>query len=106
MFGGAVPGDPNARQKWTVGQEIYSINLTEKKWVLAGIMQTPRFAHQVLLRESDFVVVGGKKQNLQPISTETCQIVEDKLECQSVEPMLTEYWNYPATMLIDENYCV
>ena len=78
------------------------LDVSTKSWTRVGSLNQGRYAHAVIVRSNDFVIVGGWGTT----QTERCALQNEmQMLCVSVEPELTYFAYYPEAMLVDENFC-
>ena len=76
------------------------LDVSKKTWSKIGSLKQGRFAHAVVVRSNDFIIVGGQDTK----NTERCEM-QNEMSCVSVEPELEDFAFYPEAMIVDENFC-
>ena len=79
------------------------LDVATKTWTQVGSLNQSRFAHAVVVRSNDFVIMGGRYTK----STERCVLQNEKqMLCASVEPELTDFAYYAEAMIVEEDFCM
>ena len=82
---------------------IATLDVSTKSWTRVGSLNQVRYAHAVIVRSNDFIIVGGWGTN----RTERCALKNEMhMKCVLVKPELTNFAVYPEAMLVEENFCV
>ena len=81
---------------------IASFDTNTKQWIRVGELNQARDAHAVIVRQGQFVVVGGCCGSL---ATERCILTDNKVQCTTIDPELNNFYWYPEMMLVSGNYC-
>ena len=66
---------------------IAKLDVSTKKWTNIGSLKQGRYAHAVVVRSNDFIIVGGRDTK----NTERCEMRNNEMGCVSVEPELTSF---------------
>ena len=81
---------------------IAMLDVSTKTWNQVGTLNQGRNGHAVVVRRTEFIVLGGYGTK----DTERCVYDDGKMNCEVVQPILTDFSYYPETMLVNENFCL
>ena len=73
-----------------------------KQWKNLGKLNEARRGHGVIVQQGQFIVVGGLNG---PLGTERCTLVNDSIQCTTVDPELENYNHYPVMMHVSGDFC-
>ena len=82
---------------------IARLDLSTTSWSKLGELKVGRDRHNVIYGGKDFVVVGGTSSST--IKTEKCSLSGSTMTCTEQEPTLTGYYNWPALVMVPEDFC-
>ena len=77
---------------------VAKFNASINQWTKLGNLRTSRHAFGVIKVDTKYLVMGGYEDK----RTETCELVNETIECTSREPTLNHF--YPALMLLPSDY--
>ena len=73
------------------------------KWQLVGELTTKRKGHNVIVKDSQFWIVGGQGS----FKTEVCSITGDRVSCdEHGDQKLQSYSFYPEMFIVPYNFCL
>ena len=81
---------------------IAMLDVSTRSWSQVGSLTQGRSGHAVTVRQTDFIITGGFDKK----TTERCEYENGEMKCEIIKPVLTDFYAYPETMLVNENYCV
>ena len=83
---------------------IAKVDVVTTSWSKVGDLSVGRRYHNVILRESAFIVVGGLKrtENETGLPTEECSLVDGVMVCNEVSPTLIGYDYFPELFLVSD----
>ena len=86
---------------------VASFDTKSRQWKKLGHLNQARYGNGVIVRQGQFVVVGGiGNSNSEKLrSTERCYFENESIQCTTTEPVLDVYYQYPELMLVPEDYC-
>ena len=91
---------------------IAAFSIITKKWTKSGKLNKARLGHGVIVRDGDFIVVGGTDYGElyeNSFETERCTLIVDTqftpIKCSNVDPVLDDYYYYPEMMRVPHDYC-
>ena len=101
------------RKKVSVGFIRKALELSGKCWNYPESFLGPHFpdnsnppvarkGHGVIVQQGQFIVIGGANG---PLGTERCSLVNDSIQCTTVDPELENYNHYPEMMHVSEDFC-
>ena len=101
LFGGLYP-----YQRADLSTGFYETDIIAKfnpgsnKWTKLGNLQTRRHAFSVIEIKTKYLVMGGQENK----NTETCELINEKIQCTSRESILNDFHYYPALMIVASDY--
>ena len=105
IFGGDF-GESNKYTYYTPTKTIASFSTITKKWKKLGELKRARLAHGVIIRDGDFIVIGGRNDTwASSFETERCSLKDNSVQCSTVAPVLQNYVFYPEMMRVPHDYC-
>ena len=85
----------------SVGQQrttIAKFNPDLNEWSIMGNLQYSRACISLVEFEDKYLIMDGTRDT----RTETCEITDDQIECESREPTVDSFWFCPAMMVVPE----
>ena len=82
------------------GRSIITFSTVTKKWKKTGELKTDRIGHEAIVRNDEFIIVGGNRK----IHSERCTFNDESIECKLVTPELLVFDTHEL-MLVPSNYC-
>ena len=81
---------------------IAMLDVSTRSWSQVGTLTQGRDGHAVTVRQTDFIITGGFGTTI----TERCEYANGEMNCVIIEPVLADFYVYPETMLVNEDYCI
>ena len=92
-----VFGGPSVSNKTIIAK----LDLSTTSWSKLGDLKVGRYGHNIIYDGKDFIVVGGYSS----MKTEKCSLSGLKMTCTEQQPTLTDYYLYPALVMVPEDFC-
>ena len=65
-----------------------------------------RYGHAVMVRQDDFLVIGGYSSTRRSLGTERCTMRNGQFDCTVINPYLNNYAYYPETIFVEQDFCI
>ena len=96
IFGGLHPDEKSSGFDATSVIALFNPDLD--KWTKMGSLQYSRHAFGVIAIQNKYLIMGGSRDK----RTETCEVTGEAIECESREPIVNNFWYFPAMMVVSE----